>query len=911
MSFISQYFIVASNDPHWMDRLFLLFSFIWKVIYCLKEIIWPKMSRNEASRKELELYRQKIKRWNMLGFETSGMEKLLEENFSAFKKRKLKMLSGQIGVDKDNNVSPVLKPLADVTDKSSIIEEKRDAEALVLIGDPDKKFHDNVETQSDRSLKEEKARDMDEVDEGLILVGEPQAGKQQKESPTDSIILLDNQESLEDTEHYNYYVIEPEKPEIDIIETGDVAEIKKDKNGKKGEKDGKEEGGKKVKRGRGKKYRGVEEKKKRRDTLIALGVSAMLLVIGIFILDPGLMKDIFTTNGNDEPDNIVITIVAPEEGKTFSAGTQIDFEARVDGVSDGKIEHTEWTFGDGSVSSNKATTHRYVTSVNKTYIIRFTTQVDGKTFNESINIHITRAKVVVAEKKGGQHVSYDVTSTMSMEDEKGIESFSQSGNEILLTRLDVEGEGPQTIDLDISESSIEDGFLLDHETYSRKVHIQQDLMGNATLLYKNQFGETREDSGIVGSFELRDDIYTDLSSDRPIKEVVDSSLTLTSELNKDSSYRVTDKVVNYHDITSPYIDIDVTTIRENRTFLLGDAEPGGMENLHYMWSVTDVESIQGVIALKINIKLDPDILELYGITHHQINLWVANGYAFPVKFQLEVEQVQEGTYSTLGFQGVMVTQEYQFGTMPIEEMECKYGYNDTHHHIERWDWKDDTMEGSFARMEIVPASGNITGDMTDFTLEDAFAIIQQEDAYQEYLAKHPNAFGVDVRFNKTDTMYLWNITFGEKDEKAKNDGIRYHISSDGGISVWEDIEVEKINSYHFELAEVVDIQGALFILHQQEYIEESFFTGTGKYGEKLNFGETILGASTHLPSMTWETIYIGSKSNPDMGFFLQNKIENENTANMELAVMNAHTGQILYYLEHSEESPDFDISNFL
>ncbi len=882
------------------------------------------MARKRPTPDEIDYFLKKIRKWSELGFDTRGLEDLLRSDLDEFKKRKSEVLKGQLGGGTDGDIStsrsvPIpgssLKNAGhrDISDKGRGSAVARSPEytiksrvkkvAVISLQkeqgekpkDPSPRKEPLKEKASTKNahVKEPKVSTVSPVSgsvpEDVILIGSPR-GKGRSSGTSDGVIVLDNSEEPALEKGYNYYDIPPTVEEEERDSSHRPTGKKKSKKRRRGDDD---------------------DDSRTKDTVIALVITVILVLAGLAILYPDSWKNVFDwtegNGGNGNPD-ILVLIDSPKDGSYFSSGESIEFQATVVNANEADVQHREWNLGDGELSSKAKPSHHYTVRSNTTFKIIYTIQVDDSIYNSSVSIHIQPIVVKLSEKRKGQSASYDVQSNIIIMDPEGIESFGQEDNEIRLTEMDVQGQGDQTLANEIPGSMIDDGFLTMHDTYRRDMNMSLDLYGNATLEYYNQAGTFSENTRLSGDLMFHTSNYFDLSSGWPIKNAMDLDVELYTDLDQNTPYRIRDSMINYQDLSGNYLNPDITSLRANLTFRLGDGEPGGIGGLHYMWNIDDVDSVGGMPALKVDIDLNKDeIRSAFGIREHSISVWISNGMAFPVKYSIFIVQEQDGTQITFDLIGVLKPNGYQQGSSSISSLNCDQQHNQTSHHAKRWDDNQGELAGEFVQMDLFPVSGNISGDMSGFTIEEAMDIIDDRSDYKNFIFSHPNAFVVDSYFNISDGTSMWNITLGES---GSDKGLRFHVKGQS-VEAFQNVDVGEIDIYPFEVGEIVTFGGAQKIFRQQEMIKNIFFSKGGIGGPNIDSGVTGMGASSDIPSLSLESIYAGSGRDRDMGYYLSSADSDSDEDTQYLAVLNAATGQILYHLEHIVTAPSLELSDIL
>ena len=920
------------------------------------------MSPLKPTPEELSVNLVKIDRWKQLGFNTEGLEELLKEDFEKFKERKLKILAGQISADIDDKYQEEAssggeEKSREMIDEALLLAGKKDKKAVrkvaiisfdrtkkitkdrvkdysdppdpdrstshppketiseelpleeILSGAPEGSVRDeNEETitvtktvslaepdepiiigrvpaavkdsdddpGSEISQIHETPGDVDSKEElppNVVLVGEPSGTGPGSEKIVAGVILLDNKKEPEEDVRYNYY---------------DISNKDRGEDSTGSERD------------RSKKARRKEDEHRRRDTLIALGVMVILVIAGVVILDPDLLKWFPSNNppGISKPELI---ITEPLNSSEYDSGELIVFEATVKHPEE-KISSIRWDFGDGDSSSSERTSHFYSTKVTRNFRATFSVKVSsGEVYDESVTVRITPTVVTLPEKREGLRGTYDLESTMVFNNPEGIELFSDENSDVTITKVDIEGTGTLEMEIELPDNEIEDGFSLGHSVYTREVNIDQELDGNATVKYSTITGEITRNMRLFGNVDVNNRNYVDLTTGESIKGELSSSMELYSEFDEDTPFSFVDEIINYRDLSEPSLNLDITEIRENRTFRLGDAEPGGFGNLHYMWSIDAIDNVGGKTALKVDIKLHEELLSTYGITDHSILLWIANDKALPVKFYAYLLQEEDGTTTTMTITGNIQMKSYVGGVKKIFDETCASGFNDTSHHASRKDQTDDELEGEFNEMKYVPAAGDENSAFQGFTIDDAVRFVEEDAAFKNYISAHPNAFGMDCRCNRTDGKMLWNITFGEKGSDA---GMNFLVYDNGQV-ISKTVDGMDVNTYSFDLGEVVSFDGSIRIFKEHPVVEERFFTE----GE-LHLEENTIGAGTTLSTLSMEALYTGSINNLDFGFFLSSEKSTGYGTSSKMSVIDGQTGQILYIMEHTETAPSIDQSTF-
>ena len=866
------------------------------------------MDPSKPTEKEISRYLKKIDHWKELGFETDGLELLLRKNFIKFKERKLQILAGQIsdkgpsekddgeardeGLGAESNIK--IPPTDGQGDLDAGDKDHMDGstsvelppESILSISKDDEKDRGDKGPGTKRENGTGEAKDLAEIVEDkqaerelgqdVLLVGKPRSEGRTVEEIVEGVIILDNVEEPEEEDGYNYYDIPP------------PVTVKPEPRKSPGHES----------RGSS---RSREPDHRKRDTLIAVGVMLLLVVAGIGILKPDLINwpDMDWSNGDTpDPGKPKITIIEPRNDATFQAGELIAFTATVD-YPGGKIDSYEWDFGDSSIANGMSVTHFYTPGTQQNYNVKFAVKVSsGETYEEKVSVRLTPMTVVLPEKRDGLGASYDLVSNVLFQNPEGISLFSDETNDISVTEVDLQGTGTQEVEYDLPAEEVDDGFLLKHSVYSREVNIAQNLKGNATISYSNIFGEkVGMNMDLSGKADMDNTNNYDLTTHEPVESELKSSLELYSNLDPNTPYSMVDDITSYQDLSAPSLNIDLTEIRENRTFRLGDGEPGGVGNLHYMWSIKKIDNINGIPALFVDVKMDRELLSLYGITDHTIHLWIADGKALPLKYELIIVQQDGGELFSITLTGTMKMSSYSSGTELISDLSCPSQFNDTSHHASRRDGIEPGLKDQFSEMDYVPAAGNDTSNFNDFTIEDAMQLVSGDNNFINYITENDESFAIDSRCNVTGGLTLWNITFGEKEAGS---AMNFLVYEDGGISS-KTVKITEMDLDTGDIGEILSYGGGLSVFQEHPGIRDIFFPNG-----KLDLTKTMAGASTRLPTLSVEAFYTGSVNNLDFGFFLSSSSETGEASNERMAVLNGITGQILYIMDHMETMPSLD-----
>ncbi len=869
------------------------------------------MNPEKPTEEEISRFLKKIDHWKELGFETDGLELLLRNDFAKFKERKLQILAGQIsemgaseikdrgeGNEGQQPKSEIISsPAVDQADLPVVENESFDRsdsielppESILSISTDDMDdeggrnqrpdmgngthgISDFTDTVEDKQYEEE----MEESEKDFLLVGKPKRESRTSEEIVEGVIILDNVEEPEEDDRYNYYDIPPPmpiKPETKIIPSRDS--------------------------NTGRKRREPDHRK--RDTVIAVAVMLVLVLAGMGILKPELfdLPDIGWSNGNSpDPGKPKITITEPMNDATFQAGQLITFAAKVD-YPNGKIDSYEWDFGDSSNAKGSSVTHFYTPTNDQHFQVKFSVKVaTGETYEEKVSVRVKPMTVVLPENKDGLAASYDLLSNVLFQDPEGINMFSDEANDISVTEVELQGFGTQEVEYSIPAEEVYDGFLLKHSVYLREVNIAQNLKGNATIAYSNIFGQNTEiKTRLSGKADMDNSNHYDLTTHEPVQSELKSSLELYSDLDEDTPYSMVDDISNYQDFSVPSMNIDLTEIRENRTFRVGDGEPGGVGNLHYMWSIKKIDNVAGIPTLLVDVKMDRELLSSYGISDHTIHLWIADGKALPLKYDMIIVQQDGGELFSLALTGTMKLSSYSAGTELISDLNCPHEFNDTSHHASRRDEIEPIMEADFNEIDYIPSAGNDTNNFNDFTIEDAMQRVSTDSTFISYITEHDEAFSIDSRCNVTGGRTLWNITFGEM---GSSSGLNFLVYDDGGISS-KTVKVTEVNLDTRNIGEVLSYGGSLYVFQEHTGIRDIFFPNG-----RLDLTETMAGAGTRLPTLSAEAFYTGNVNNLDFGFFLSAGSQTGQATNEKIAVLNGRTGQILYIMEHMETMPSLD-----
>ena len=705
--------------------------------------------------------------------------------------------------------------------------------------------------------------------QSTVLVGSPRTPSARTGDVVEGVILLDNEEEVEEDDRYNYYDISGDEEPLD-------EEV--DSRGSR---------------------RGGTERRNVKGPVFAVVTMIILVSLGAYILNPDLIPSIWNDGDGVEvlPD---IRIISPRNDSTYASGVSVSFEVSVDYPED-KILGESWEFGDGESEVGRKTTHFYSTGTDRSFRATYRlTTTKNRNYEASVTIRISPLTIVLPEKMDGLGCRYDITSKLLFDDPDGIEMLSGDTGDVSITRVDLSGDGTMDVDISVSGEGSVDGFLMDHDVYERSADIDMELEGNATVRYTYLLQEQEGDMKLEGELISNNVNYFDLATENVIKSSMKSNLELYSEYDPSTPFQVVDEIISYQELSDPPLNMDITEIRENRTFRLGDAEPGGVGGLHYMWSIGEMDNVAGSPALKVDVKLQRDLLNTYGITGHTITLWISDGKALPVKFFVHLLREEGDSLSSVTIEGIVDPISYIGGIDPLSAMTCDEGYNATHHHASRSDELDPGLAGEFREMQYAPVNGELKSDLKGYSIDEAMAVIRGSSEFNEYLSSHPKSFAVDARCNESSGRTLWNVTFGEK---GSNEGLNFLVRDTGALSS-VGVEVD-VDTYAFDLGEVLSYSGAVYAFENDPDIADRMFDQDG-----LDLSQVTVGSGISLPTISVEAFYSGTVNNLDFGFFLSRESSTASGSESSTAVLNGITGQILYLTDHMENAPDMEGSWF-
>lgn len=885
----------------------------------------------------------KIEHWKELGFDTTGLEVLLKKDYRKFQKRRLEILSGQIRAEVSSRaLSPAVKrpmtkeegphdagkeqapkarvkkvAVIDLGEKERESERERKRERkrkgrqkqtepdkgggrwidshtfpsriepepgeelppeAVLIGAPvreegKEKRGAGIESAEPVavSVVEEIPRSSNRSD--AVLIGEPIRRPEPSENVVEGVILLDTEEEPELDDRYNYY---------------DITEGDQDEDEDEEEEDNRDGRRRHPDKGSWKGY------------VFAVFVVVILLTVSVFIYKPDLL-DRWKGGGGGTPAPDIF-VIRPLNGSSYESGERITFEVSVD-YEEEKIKKETWNFGDdGEEGDGRRVSHFYGSRDERPFKATYKLVTEkNEVFEESVTVYITPLTVVLPGKRDGMMGRYDLYSSVLFEDPDGIELFSGNTGDVSITRVDLAGKGTMDVGITVGDAEVEDGFLVKHDVFEESIDVTMGLDGNATVQYsylgQKQVGKTE----LTGELTVQNKNHFDLSTVSMIKSETKDTLELFSKIDEKNPFVLTDEIVSYTELSETPINIDITQLRKNGTFRMGDAEPGGVGNLHYMWKIDEMDNIRGFPSLKIEVTLQEDLLSTYGITEHTITIWITDGRAFPMKFLVHAVQEEGGSRYSMELTGTLDPLSYSPGTRALSEYDCDNGFNSTHHHPGRADDVDPDLDGEFSEMRPAPRTGTIDSGLNGYSMDEAVSVISSDAAFNSYMARHPKAFCIGASCNESDGQVRWNVTFGEKGSTA---GINYIVDDEGGKHS-RSVEVE-VNTYAFDIGEVISFNGAVRMFGKETEISNALFDN----GE-IDLSVVTVGSGAGLPALSVETFYTGSMNNLDFGFYLSKETTTSSGSETCTAVLNGMTGQILYLTDHRESAPELSAMDFL
>ncbi len=630
-----------------------------------------------------------------------------------------------------------------------------------------------------------------------------------------------------------------------------------------------------------------EEKKKRRRGVLA----AILIVIIIIIASVGVL--IFAQNQGP----VAELSLDPE---TATIGEYITMDAS-GSTDDKEIVKYKWDFDDPRTppyieSSDShddgfdgVTTHYY--DYTGEYTVTLTVYDDeGMKDETSQKITITDLIVTIPLGKIGDNCSYDVDGSVYITNPEGFYTGTYNTYEFTIKSIYIEiidEYDHKEMITAIEETKIQkDGYGEGHSTVERYTYQDLELEGTVkgTAIISGQETQMPAITG-NGDLIITERAYTDLTTNKTIfmNTLLDFELAKETDFGMESH----DHIRSYSNLREKPATFSVEDLSPDRTFEVGDDQTKIIGEVSYLWYVKGATNINGYPALEVEIDIDPETKDKYGIQEFEMQVWISNQVPFPVQTKIHTIIYQDGNRISIYYNSTLQEDGYVPGNQFIPYGDCNVGppnghYPSTNPGYEFINWSDE---------DYLPEMGTGSIDFK-FTAEEA---IEQgnisSSSFRNYLQTHPDAYVVDGYYNETEENPLWNLTFGDPWNTTgyniiieKTDGT-YNIKEEGEVEL-----PELINSTSdFDL--ILSFSASKDVFKSDEEIEQATFAlGSPSWIDGVNYGvkaNVIYPSISLTVSLTVERAYYA--------YYLEKKYESGDSFS---AAVDAINGQLIYVWDH-------------
>jgi hypothetical protein len=639
------------------------------------------------------------------------------------------------------------------------------------------------------------------------------------------------------------------------------------------------------------------------DLSLPIGSESSEKVSAVFEIEPNLAEY--------EPGNL-ITLDA-----TGSSGDELKYNWVLD--SDFKVH-------EGSLKSKKMNGYFVATtSESKKKII--TLEIDGKGGKDSVSKDITiqPRSFTISEEKLDDSGEYNVKGYFEMSNIKGIRNFDidtdQLQAEVKLTNILVNFKTKEAVPMSLdlkSNTGTKDGFLQTHSVYERIIDQNLELTGTATGMAKIKENILDFPTGndypvyadIDGIMHTTDKSYTDLKTYNTIYGKITNTIDITvdpqisgfPQVNPgDESFSSDDTFESYPDLQKDPGNLRIVDL-SNDELKLGDQSGVNIGEITYVWYAEKIEYIYNRPAIKINMSIDDDTKSELHLTTFFFNMWIAEDVSLPVKSHLFSIQDLNNNKTKVNYITEMVS--FSEGNNLISESSCDESTPDGHFYQRH----PDLSYHPNNEWTYIPPTGNSTKSndgstsFDGFSAQQAINLAKQDNDVQIYLNSNSNAYVVSGSCSASgDTesgipvgTLFWNLTFGKKNSV---NGFNAKVLEDGTVYS-KDLQIERPINSTTDFEPLLSFGGAEDILNNEDL---EFYDSIFDSSSKIDFNDVKFGVQTNLEYPNVDITSIMFIESSRYGYLVSIEEQTESGQNIKNIALDAETGQLLYYLDHSDD----------
>jgi hypothetical protein len=283
-------------------------------------------------------------------------------------------------------------------------------------------------------------------------------------------------------------------------------------------------------------------------------------------------------------------------------------------------------------------------------------------------------------------------------------------------------------------------------------------------------------------------------------------------------------------------------------------------------------------------------------------MWIAEDISLPVKSHLFSIQDYNNNKTKVNYITEMVS--FSEGDQLISERSCDVSTDDGHFYQRH---PDHTYHPN-SNWTYIPPTGVSTKSsdgstsFDGFTVEKAIVLAKGDADVQNYFNANPSAYVVsgsctasgDSGSGIVKGNLFWNLTFGKK---TSNNGFNMKILEDGTVYT-EYIQIDRPVNSTSDFEPLLSFGGAEDILNNDDLdFYDSIFDTTSK----VDFTKVKFGIQTNLEYPNVDITSIMFIESSRYGYLVSIEEQNEAGQNIKNIALDAETGQLLYYLDHSDD----------
>jgi len=620
--------------------------------------------------------------------------------------------------------------------------------------------------------------------------------------------------------------------------------------------------------------------------------------------------------------------IVPDLGE-YDAGSIIEFDAS---NSDGKDLSYNWVLDDdfqvteGSLKSKIMRGYYIYDAKDKDSILKsITLTVSGSDMENTVTKDITIKPISfrIAEEKLGDHGEFQVDGYLDMSNPNGLASFSVQDPEanIMIKSVHItfntKDSKPMTLDFEDGDQ-IQDGFLQSHSVYKRTLDQDLDLGGHVSVIatITSPLGGKTDQPiypTIDGTMLTNDVSYADFSTNNIIYGRANNDLELTLTINYEPffdekfTFTSTDIIESYPDLRNNPENLRLVDLAVNE-LELGDVDSITNGNVIYSWSADKIDYMFEKPVMKVNLTIDSGSMDYYNLDDFFLNFWIAEDVSQPVKTQLYSVHKNNGNTTTLNYISLMT--DFTEGTTAISDENCQSTILDGHFYARRpgYEYVPNSNWTYLPPTKDTSTNGSAATSFDPFTPEQAMVLVQSDENFANYKSAHPDCYVVsgfcntsgDERNGIPQGNMAWNITFGYKNSDVNVDsisGLNVLVSKDGVVFI-EDVKIDNPPVAQNEFEPLLTFGGSEDIFSKYDGKE---FHSLIFEDDKIDLENVNYGVQTNLQYPNLEITSIMFIEHSKYAYTATyNQQINDSEQRVVTVALDAETGQLLYYLDHTD-----------